>query len=127
MNYSAIINVVLAGGVGAAVVKLFESVLLEHIQHKSKNHEACMARLEAEMQKVQTILETHTEAERAILHDRLKYLGKRYIRQGCIDYDDYADYTHMFSAYSSLGEPNGIHHLMNAIKKLEIVDEKKAD
>jgi len=109
----------IAGGCAAAVIKLIDNVLIQHITIKSHSHEARMDETEKQVKEINASLQSMKYALRTILHDRIKYLARAYIANGAIDYHDWQDLIHMHEAYHDDLDGNGdLDHLMNAVKKI---------
>lgn len=59
--------------------------------------------------------------ERVILHDRIKYLGRRFIRDGKIDFDDRQDLIDMHGVYhNALGGNGNLDKLMEEVMELPV-------
>lgn len=59
--------------------------------------------------------------ERVILHDRIKYLGRRFIRDGEIDFDDRQDLIDMHGVYhNALGGNGNLDKLMEEVMELPV-------
>ena len=62
-------------------------------------------------------------AVRILLYDRIKYLGKHYIQQGRIAYDDLEDFLRMHEIYHDEVDGNGyLDSIVENVKKLKIVE-----
>ena len=62
-------------------------------------------------------------AIRILLYDRIKHLGKHYIQQGCITYDDLEDFLKMHESYHNDVYGNGyLDSIVENVKKIKIVD-----
>ena len=108
---------ILTGGAAVAAIKLVESVTLWRLNRKAKISDDMKIE---EDEAAQTIKYLKT-AMRAILHDRIKYLGRAFIVDGGIAFDDRDDLFEMHRIYHDLLDGNGhLDHLMNEVKKLPL-------
>lgn len=56
-----------------------------------------------------------------LAHDRITYLGMKYIERGWISQDEYENlYNYLYSPYKELGGNGSAERVMNEVKKLEI-------
>lgn len=54
-------------------------------------------------------------------HDRITYLGLKYIERGYITQDEYENlYDYLYKPYASLGGNGSAKHVMNEVNKLPI-------
>ena len=58
-----------------------------------------------------------------ILYDRVKYLGKKYIDEGCISADDLCDLIKMHEVYHRLGGNGFLDEIMKKVKALPMKEE----
>lgn len=118
----------LSGGVAAAIIKAAESIITWKLNRKAAQEDKEEAKQEsteqdikaaiAQLEKDITSLRT---GERVILHDRIKYLGKSFIEDKEIDFDDRQDLVDMHSVYhNELGGNGNLNSLMEEVMKLPI-------
>lgn len=56
-----------------------------------------------------------------LAHDRITYLGMKYIERGWVSQDEYENlYNYLYSPYKELGGNGSAERVMNEVKKLEI-------
>ena len=60
-------------------------------------------------------------AQKAIMIDRVKWLGKRYIEAGEVSFDDKENLVEMFTAYKSLGGNGHLDTIMHEVEKLKVI------
>lgn len=54
-------------------------------------------------------------------HDRIVYLGMKYIEQGCITQDEYENlYEYLYKPYEKMGGNGSAKRIMNEVNKLPI-------
>ena len=78
------------------------------------------AKVIAEKTNLQSAVKTLSDGQMIILHDRIKYLGKGYMRDGCIQFDDREDLVQMHEIYHKLGGNGNLNSLMQEIMKLPL-------
>jgi len=100
---------VLGGSGVAAVITLLGSLLFRWLDHRTGCKSAWDKRLGALEHGVQ-----------ASLRDRLRYLGKTYVKAGHISLDDREDLLAMHSAYHALGGNGNLDALMDSVMKLQL-------
>lgn len=56
-----------------------------------------------------------------LAHDRIIYLGMKYIERGFITKDEYENlYLYLYSPYEKMGGNGSVHRIMDEVKKLPI-------
>lgn len=123
-----IVLCLLSGGVAAAAMKTIEGVIMWHLNRKAaKEDKAEDRKAAAEKSEKDAIKQLRDDlaalqvGERAILHDRIKYLGRSYIKDGEIDLDDRQDLVDMHSVYHSyLGGNGNLDKLMEGVMELPV-------
>lgn len=93
-----IVLCLLSGGVAAAAMKTLDGVIMWHLNRKAAKEDRDADKQAADehqekdtTKRLQDDLASLRVGERVILHDRIKYLGRRFIRDGEIDFDDRQD------------------------------------
>ena len=115
-----LVYTLLAGGVGAGVVKLIETVIVLVFNRRAKMADA-KTDAHADLKNEIGILKT---AQRAILKDRIKYLGRRHINDGEITLDDRIDMFAMHAIYHGQLDGNGdLDQIMQIVGDLPIKTE----
>ena len=100
---------VLTGAVGAAGVKMFESIVLWWLSRRAAQEDT----EDAEITALKAALQV-------ILADRLQYLCRCYIRDGSVNYDDRRRLHKMHDAYHGVGGNGDLNTLMQAVDALPI-------
>lgn len=113
---------IVGGGIGAAIVNgLFRLLELKMSKGMKDQRAQCAARAE-EIAEVKKQGEASCAANRVILHDRIKYLGKAHIAKGEITAEDLEDIMNMHRCYhNDLGGNGFLDNLMEQVCKLRIV------
>lgn len=115
-----ILDVILTGGVAVAVieggVKLLEWVFGRRAARKDKSE----GKAEKEQSAVERRLGNLEVGQQVILHDRLKFLGKAYLKDKEISLDDRDDFNKMYDAYHALGGNGNITALKGQIMQLPL-------
>lgn len=114
---------ILGGGVGTALVGgLF--TLLQWKLNRTAAREDRAAELECrEVQELKRLVGVLVEADRTILYDRIKHLGKSYIARGYITVEELEDIDLMHSVYhdkNKLGGNGFLDALMHTVHGLEV-------
>lgn len=122
-----IIGYILTGGVAAAAVKLLDNLIQWILNRRAaKKDKAANEKRKTEAEKEQGMDEVKTSVQylatgqMVILHDRIKYLGRGYIRAGDIDIDDREDLIKMHEVYHNLGGNGNLNALMETILDLPL-------
>ena len=113
MNTQELLMVVLGGGFTAALVSGIFQIIILKANRRAANEDK------------RDNKDAHiTKALGIILHDRIKYLGKRHIKNGYIESEDLRDLIEMHMCYHTDLERNGfLDTLMQQVKELPIKDE----
>lgn len=105
-NTITIIVAVLTGGIGSGIM----SIILAVLQRKwNKN--------DGQDQKLNALV----DAQKLLMLDRVKHLGKRYIERGEISFEDKENVIEMHNAYKRLGGNGHLDMVMSEIEKLKVV------
>ena len=123
----------LTGATAAALVKLLDNVIQWKLGRKAKKEDDTSERERAEANQKQADFEkwrkdTDTkiaaivEGQKCILLDRLQHLGRAYIKDGEIDYDDRRRLHQMHDAYHGLGGNGDLDELMSDVNDLPLQD-----
>lgn len=118
----------LSGGVAAAIIKAAESIITWKLNRKAAQEDKEEAKQESAEQDIKTAIAQLEKditslrtGERVILHDRIKYLGKSFIEDKEIDFDDRQDLVDMHNVYhNELGGNGNLNSLMEEVMKLPI-------
>ena len=119
----------LGGAGGAALVAGLFALIQWRLNRKAPNEEKaadrkyaqCTARGE-DLKELKRMVEVLFVADRTILYDRIKHLGKSYIARGYVTVEELEDLTHMHSVYHDKDKLNGngfLDELMAAVNRLD--------
>ena len=113
---------ILGGGAGSALVAGVFSLLQWRLGRKAAREDAgCDAR-GREIRELRRLVGVLVEADRTILYDRIKHLGKSYIARGWISVEELEDLTNMHKVYHDKDKLNGngfLDELMKTVNHLE--------
>ena len=128
-----ILQLLLAGTVGAALVKLVDNVIQFLLNRAAKKSDRKADKADADKaqdcdiaersQQVKTLLERVGRTEKGqqvILHDRIKFLARAYIAAGEVNFYDYNDLKEMHETYRELGGKNLVRP-MDEVSKLKTI------
>lgn len=123
-----IVLCLLSGGVAAAAMKTLDGVIMWHLNRKAAKEDRDADKQAADEQqekdttkRLQDDLASLRVGERVILHDRIKYLGRRFIRDGELDFDDRQDLIDMHGVYhNALGGNGNLDKLMEEVMELPV-------
>lgn len=101
-----ILIAIISGGVGSGIM----AIVL-----------ACLNRKWAKEDKSNDRLEAIVYAQKVLMIDRVRYLGKAYINSGEITLDDKENISDMHKAYKALGGNGHLDQVMDEINKLKVV------
>ena len=105
-NTVTIIVAILSGGVGSGIV----SIILAFLQRKWAKEDKNDKRIDALV-----------DAQKVLMIDRVKHLGKHYLEIGEISFDDKENVLEMYKAYKALGGNGHLDTIMNEVDKLKVV------
>lgn len=119
----------LGGAGGAAIVAGLFALIQWRLNRKAQkedkaadlNIKECAARGE-DLKELKRMVEVLFVADRTILYDRIKHLGKSYIARGYVTVEELEDLTHMHGVYHDKDKLNGngfLDELMTAVNQLE--------
>lgn len=121
------IQYLLTGAAGAAIIKLIDNVIQWKLNRKAKLEDKVD---EEEKKKHQSDESWRSETDRKIdalvdgqkfiLLDRIQYLGRAYLRDGRVDFDDRRRLHQMHEAYHALGGNGDLNKLMQEVDELEL-------
>lgn len=122
-----LIGYILTGGVAAAAMKLLDNIVQWILNRRAAKKDSAAnaqrksdAEKEQEMDDVKNSVHDLATGQMIILHDRIKYLGRGYIRTGDIDIDDREDLIKMHEVYHQLGGNGNLNALMNEVLELPL-------
>ena len=110
MASTELVMAILGGGAAAAAISGAVQILMWKMNHKSQKEDK------------ESKFEKHIKnAVCVILYDRIKYLGRHHIGNGCISAEDLEDLMHMHQVYHDDLNGNGfLNNLMTQVKALPI-------
>lgn len=82
---------------------------------------ACLQRKWAKDDKKDDKIDALVNANKVLMIDRVKHIGKTYIEAGEITLDDKDNLKEMFSAYKRLGGNGHLDLIMSEVDKLKVV------
>lgn len=74
---------------------------------------------------MQKQIEALTEAQKVVMIDRVRHLGRTYIGQGQIVFEDKENLKDMHKAYQGLGGNGHLDPVMSEVEKLQVVVERE--
>lgn len=95
----------LGAGIGSGVMMILHTMLQRRWQKEDKSLDQ---------------MDAQTEALKVLMIDRVKHLGKIYIKQKFVYYDDKETLKEMYHSYKRLGGNGQLKTLMDEIDKLEV-------
>lgn len=104
----------LGGAGGAALVTGLFGLCQWLLNRKSKKADHAAADYGELLRRMEVLF----LADRTILYDRIKYLGKSYIAQGCITVEDLEDLERMHSVYHDKDKLDGNGFLDDLMRKV---------
>ena len=114
---------ILGGGVGTALVGGIFTLLQWRLERKAAREDAGLTRQGQELTELKRLVRVLVEADRTILYDRIKHLGKSYIARGFITVEELEDIDLMHTVYHDkykLGGNGFLDALMKTVHTLEV-------
>lgn len=81
---------------------------------------ACLNRYWSKKDRGDARIDALVEAQQVMMIDRVRYLGKEYIKDGFITLADKENLKHMHEAYKALGGNGHLETVMSEIDRLEV-------
>lgn len=116
MDTSELWFLILSGGVGAAIIKLFDGLLQFALQRRAKKSDAG-AKHKSETDKR---LDAIQDCMMVSMLDRIQYLCKCYIKDGCIDVEDRRRLHIMHQKYHGVGGNGDLDELIAMVDELPL-------
>ena len=114
---------VLGGGAGTALVGGVFTIIQWKLNRRAATEDrSCEARGK-QIRELSRLVEVLVEADRTILYDRVKHLGKSYIARGYITVEELEDIDLMHTVYHDKDKLAGngfLDNLMNTVHSLEV-------
>ena len=105
-NTTTIIVAILSGGIGSGIMSIILAILQRKWAKEDKNDKR---------------IEALVDAQKVLMIDRVKHLGKSYIEVGEITFDDKENMVEMHKAYKALGGNGHLDSIMHEVEKLKVV------
>lgn len=116
--------ILLTGGMGAGLFKLLDTLLDHVLKRKDKSKELIKQEMDVFGQRitdVENLVQNLIYSERVSLKDRIRHIGKTYIREGSISIEEREDLLDLHKAYHDYCNGNGnLDALMADVKKLPL-------
>jgi len=81
---------------------------------------ACLQRHWSKKDKGDARIDALVEAQQVMMVDRVRYLGREYIKDGFITITDKENLTAMYNAYKTLGGNGHLETIMSEVDRLEV-------
>lgn len=111
-----------AGASGAAIVKGLFDLAQWFLNRRAKKEDSAEEKEQLDYREVNRKLDVLFLADRTILYDRIKHLGKSYIARSWISVEELEDLTNMHKVYHDKDKLNGngfLDELMKTVNHLE--------
>lgn len=117
------LSVLLGGGVGSALVAGVFALLQWKLSRKAAREDRAAELAAREGRELKRLVSVLVEADRTLLYDRIKHLGKSYIARGYITVEELEDLDLMHEVYHNkdkLGGNGFLDALMKTVHTLEV-------
>ena len=114
---------ILGGGVGTALVGGLFTLLQWKLNRKAAREDRAAELDGQEVQELKRLVGVLVEADRTILYDRIKHLGKSYIARGYVTVEELEDIDLMHGVYHNkdkLGGNGFLDALMKTVHALDV-------
>lgn len=114
---------VLGGGVGTALVGGVFTLIQWRLSRRAQQEDAQQEQKNREIKELHRLVGVLVEADRTILYDRIKHLGKAYIARGWVAVEELEDLNLMHSVYhdqDKLGGNGFLDDLMHRVRSLDV-------
>ena len=123
MSLKELIILIVSGSVGAAIVAGIFGIIQWRLNRKAAKEDraeersiASCAQRAKEIQELKDMVAVLVVADRTVLYDRIKHLGKSYITRGYVTVEELEDMDLMHSVYHDKDKLNGNGFLDNLMK-----------
>lgn len=121
------LQTILTSGATIAMLKIVETIIAWVLERKKNKQDRAdgktekdEARRDREISEIKTTVDVLCCAQKVDMRDRIKYLGRRFVKAGEISYEDREDLTEMHDAYHALGGNGHLDALMGDVMKLPL-------
>lgn len=117
------LSMLLGGGVGSTLVAGMFTLLQWRLSRKAAREDRAAELATQERRELKRLVGVLVEADRTILYDRIKHLGKSYIARGYITVEELEDLDLMHEVYHNkekLGGNGFLDALMKTVHTLEV-------
>lgn len=117
------LSVLLGGGMGSALVGGIFALVQWLLSRKAAREDRAAELAGEESRELKRLVGVLVEADRTILYDRIKHLGKAYIARGHITVEELEDLDQMHEVYHNkekLGGNGFLDALMHTVHALEV-------
>lgn len=122
-----ILGWIISGGVAAAIIKILDNVILWKLNRKAakadkaaQDEDKKALEKEQEFEDMKSSVRFLATGQKVILCDRIKHLGRSYLKAGEVDLSDRQDLIEMHEAYHGLGGNGNLNALMEEILDLPL-------
>ena len=118
-----VILAILGGGVGTALVGGIFTLIQWRLNRKAAQEDQIQEVSAQELRELKRLVGVSVEADRIIMYDRIKHLGKSYIARGYITVEELEDIDLMHGVYhdkEKLGGNGFLDALMKTVHALEV-------
>ncbi|MBR1691197.1 MAG: hypothetical protein IJ711_00305 [Lachnospiraceae bacterium] len=121
---------VLSGGVAAGIVKLIESIVTWKLNRKAQKEDRAEekkdeadAKQTADIKELRDTVDNLRIANKILFHDRIKHIGRTFLKNGSVSFNDRKDLIEMHSVYhNQLGGNGNLDSLMKQVMDLPLSD-----
>ena len=118
--FQTLISTIIGAIFGGSGVTFLTFLIQRHDKKTDKRQE--------EYQELSDKIELISDALRGQGHDRIVYLGGRYIQRGGITQDEYDNlYTYLYKPYAALGGNGTAKKIVDDCTKLQIISSEEAE
>ena len=118
-----IVLAILGGGVGTALVGGIFTLIQWRLNRKAAQEDQIQEVSAQELRELKRLVGVSVEADRIIMYDRIKHLGKSYIARGYITVEELEDIDLMHTVYhdkEKLGGNGFLDALMKTVHTLDV-------
>lgn len=113
-------QILLTGVTGAAIVKLLDNLLQWRLDRKAKREDTKQKDTEQWREDTDRKINALVDGQKSILLDRIQYLGRAYLWEGEIDFNDRRRLHMMHTSYHNLNGNGDLDTLMSDVDDLPL-------